>query len=317
MFGKPSGLLVLLLMTVELVPSQTYPTLNSVSIGVRVTPKSSNGYYYYAYSLANNVQNSGKIQEFHLDVTRSSSSVSYDTVGLQFAGSSFMESNFRSRYPILGPYMVPVGFVSLPPWWGAIWGNYSVVCLAMDTIFVSPGGIAKGLVLMSKGIPGISQCTIEPNFNVDLYFPSLDDSSSQMTTDQMDSIRAACAFRGATVGPTAPSDPFNPLLFIDLLSSYATRSRSMGWITTQAVTDKYVGLISRVRGDIVAFDLKTARSRIDTILQQVNIDSSTTVRPEAYALIRFDTEYFRNQLSDTLQVKHGIVNPSGNLRRVD
>jgi hypothetical protein len=77
------------------------------------------------------------------------------------------------------------------------------------------------------------------------------------------------------------------------------------------VADKHTGLVTRIKTDITQFNLKTARTRIDTVLQQVKIDSSSSLTSEAYALIRYNTEYLRDQLKPTNQIKAGVFFSTG------
>jgi phosphoribosyl-AMP cyclohydrolase len=112
----------------------------------------------------------------------------------------------------------------------------------------------------------------------------------------MDSIREAVKFFGWTVGPTAPPLDLVPTVWLDTLSSYTSQSLLLGWITTQAIADKYLSYFSSARAELVQGDSAGARTPLQQVLRDVDIDSTTNLTSEAYALIRYNTEYLLSQL---------------------
>ncbi|MCC6397587.1 MAG: hypothetical protein IT282_11270 [Bacteroidetes bacterium] len=118
------------------------------------------------------------------------------------------------------------------------------------------------------------------------------------------------ASENITIGPSSELFSTPALAFVDSLSYMAYRSRLVGWILSQSTADACSERFARVKNDLGQFALRSARSRIDSILQRANIDSSSTLTSEAYALIRFNTEYLRDKLKPTGEVKGGIFLPS-------
>jgi hypothetical protein len=122
------------------------------------------------------------------------------------------------------------------------------------------------------------------------------------------------SFRGWTIGPGDPPSQFLPTNFLDTLSSYSTQSRTMGWITTQQVSDKYRGYFATAKSQLLASNTAGARTTLQSVLQDVNVDSTSNLTSEAYALIRYNTQYLLGQLPAApppsgLSVK--LVNSSG------
>lgn len=99
-----------------------------------------------------------------------------------------------------------------------------------------------------------------------------------------------------TVGPYRPPMPFIPVGFADTMLLYTSRGRSLNWILDQPAADRYTGLFTRARSDLVQNNYGSARPRLDSVLTQVRIDSATILTSEAYALLRFNTEYLLEQL---------------------
>jgi hypothetical protein len=207
---------------------QEYPFLRDVHISAVVSYKPSMNLFTYSFALTNNLRSIGRIQDFELDISRPSTALLLDTSGLQFV-SRLEENYFRRRY---NESYVPIGFSGLPGnEWTAMLTNRLTVSVFADTLFIGPGGTVRGIVLTSKGLPGIRPCVVEPDFEDDVLFPSIEDTSANaMTTTQMDSIREAVNYHGWTIGPTAPPMVFEASVWIDTLLSYTRQSVDLGWL---------------------------------------------------------------------------------------
>jgi len=303
-------ILSLFVCTYTAISQPLYPYLRLVQVHGNSTKNPTSGIFSYNYSITNGGTSIGSIIWFEVDIKSEPGTLTLDTTGLSFK-NSFVERTFRSMYPGLQGKIVPVGFPNSPSfWWGGL--NHSGTAMfGGDSTLIAPGSSLSGFTMTSKGLPWIRYFIASPWFDVDSLFQDLDDPNRTLSVAQEDSIRESSAFRGYTIGPQAPPAVFQPLVFVDTLSSLTTQSRSLGWITTQPVANKYTGYFTRIKTDISQFNLKIARTRIDTVLQQVNIDSSSTFTSEAYALIRFNAEYLKTQLQPTNQVKAGVFNPTG------
>jgi len=104
------------------------------------------------------------------------------------------------------------------------------------------------------------------------------------------------AYQALTLAPQVPDSPFIALTFLDTLFSYTIQSRALGWITAQATADKYLTYFSSARAKLVQGDSVGARTPLQQLLRDVDIDSSSALTSEAYALLRYNTEYLLNQL---------------------
>ena len=298
---KPRALLFALIVLLnETSSSQNLPYLRNVSIKTRTTFDSPNLMFFYEYSLVNDQNNDGDIQVFEVDISRGPNTVALDTAGLQFR-SNFERSSFRREYAGLASRVVPVGFPHLPSidWTGLLAPATNAASFDCDTLFVVPRDSVSGFVLMSKGLPGIRRCVVLPHFNVFALYPRLDEVDNPDSLDaKIDQDREAVNFHGFAVGPTAPAAIFNGLGFIDTIKSYINRSRTLSWITDQSTADKYGRLIDSARYNLEANNRGAAKAKLDSVLLNANDDSSSTLRNEAYALLRFNTEYVLKKLRE-------------------
>ena len=105
---------------------------------------------------------------------------------------------------------------------------------------------------------------------------------------------------GQTIAPKNPPspEPYASLSFTDTLVSYTTRSRALNWILDQQTADKHTGLFSRIHSDLDQQQKTLALLRLDTVLSQVHQDSAGHLTSEAYALLRFNSEYLRTLIAE-------------------
>ena len=156
---------------------------------------------------------------------------------------------------------------------------------------ITPGGTLSGFGISSSGQPSIVKFFVrgflEPprgEFDFikgtnDIFFNSVE---------------------GFTIGPADPPVPFDASTFLDTLKSYTTQSLTLGWIADEPTADKYEGHFSTAQTELQQADTTAARSELQTVLQEVNQDSGSVLTSEAYALLRFNTEYLLDQLPVTV-----------------
>ena len=271
---------------------QEYPFLWKIEIDANVTYDSLTSMFYYDYAMTNDPKNRGEVEKFTLIIWRdSASTVAYDTSGLQFAGDTFSENTFRKDFQYLGSWIVPVGIVSLPEGWeGWEFGRQPELEVHKYAAFLKPGQSVAGIDLMSRGLPGVRECYVTPDFNVDVYLPN------EENIETIDSIENSTAYVGLTVGPWAPPARFDPLVLLDTLASYIRESRGEGWITFEVVSEKYQLLLARTKKEIQRSDLKAAILSLHEVLSDAETDRTRLLKPEAYALIRYNTEYLIRQM---------------------
>jgi len=105
--------------------------------------------------------------------------------------------------------------------------------------------------------------------------------------------------QGRTISPADPPAPFNGLTFLDTITSYISESRTLGWITNDPTANKYKRLIDTARFHLQANNRGVTKAKLDSVLVNVYPDSAAgLITSEAYALLRFNTEYVLKKLSE-------------------
>jgi hypothetical protein len=119
------------------------------------------------------------------------------------------------------------------------------------------------------------------------------------------------SFKGVTICGTNPPDPFSPLDFLDILLNYNQRSLELGWITNQQTADKYESLFTSAKTQLQQNNNNTVRATLQTVLQEVDIDSTDNLTSEAYALLRYNTEYLLTKIQAFLDIS--VITPAMSL----
>jgi hypothetical protein len=253
--------------------------------------------FFYHYCIINHSSSRGILQSIMIDLWRKSSSVSFDTTGLIFK-KPFSKYMLQSNYFRVANNIVPVGFPDLPGRWEGwpISGNYPWASIGNVYNPLHPGDRVKGITLMSRGLPGPRQFIAEPEFQLEEFFPDLDDPSPSITIEQQDSIREAVKYHGTTVAPWAPPAQFEPGLFIDTIKSFVRQSEISGWISSQRLADSFIALLDTAWTYIRQSKTAAANIQLHALLRQVESYRAGALKPEAYALIRYNTEYLISNL---------------------
>ena len=132
------------------------------------------------------------------------------------------------------------------------------------------------------------------------------------------------SFKGKTISGKNPPDPFIPIDFLDSLLNYNTQSFELGWITNQTTTDKYDSLFNLAKSQLQQNNNTGAKAILQTVLQEVDIDSTDYLTSEAYALVRYNTEYLLDNIPQSspnllVNLKNSLGNqiPASNVKYYD
>jgi hypothetical protein len=151
----------------------------------------------------------------------------------------------------------------------------------------------------SKGFPSITL------FYAESFTPpySEDDEDSLYakgyTARQISPDWKEDSYKVFVVSPRVYYSKIDSITFTDSLYSFCSRSRDLDWITTQPTANKYLSYFSNAKTNLQQSNIATARAILNTVLHDVDIDSSSTLTSEAYALLRYNTEYLLEHLPAT------------------
>ncbi len=162
---------------------------------------------------------------------------------------------------------------------------------------IAPDSSASGFSYRSLGLPAIITSYFEGT-TTGLAFPEEPPSIMDDLLEPLE-IFPNNTVKEKTIGPKDPSSPFEASTFLDTLISYTDQSLALGWISGQQTADKYEGHFNTAQTALQQADTTAARSELQIVLQEAEQDSGSVLTSEAYALLRFNTEYLLDQLPVT------------------
>jgi hypothetical protein len=180
--------------------------------------------------------------------------------------------------------------------------DYSIVRYnaVIDSLQLLAGSHATGFIIRCYGLPVISKYYLQaPYKDLDLSSVTDDELMNRMYQNILNN-----SFTGFTISAGNPPSPFVPLTFLDTLTDYTTQSRTLGWIKDSLTAVKYLGYFGTAKTKILQNDTATAKSTLRQVLTDVDVDSTSHLTSEAYALLRFNTEYLIPRIVplDTIRV---------------
>ncbi|MEW6509304.1 MAG: hypothetical protein AB1432_16355, partial [Bacteroidota bacterium] len=190
-----------------------------------------------------------------------------------------------NEFNVLGKMDTVFNFTSPEGW--AVWDVNSEVYWEDENSFrfekfsmkykIKPGEILDNFSFETHGLPIIGEASLR-GFNYNLY------SGSEYYTRVDDYLNNSVFL--STVAAKLPPSPFEPTVFLDTLINYSNRSFSLTWIQTQQTADKYSGYLTAAKTALLQNNSSLARTNLQNILREVDIDSSGAITSEAYALLR-------------------------------
>jgi hypothetical protein len=193
-------------------------------------------------------------------------------------------------------------------WRGGRFSNYSIVLYnaVEDSVQLLAGSQSAGFIIRCYGLPIISKFYLQaPYEDLDLSSVTVHELMNRMYQNILNN-----SLTGFTISAGSPPSPFIPLNFLDTLTGYTNQSRTLGWIKDQATANKYLGYFASAKTSLQQNNIDSARIKLQLVLNDVNVDSTSHLTSEAYALLRYNTEY----LSDNPLLPVEITSFTGTVR---
>ena len=99
-----------------------------------------------------------------------------------------------------------------------------------------------------------------------------------------------------SLAPRELEEPHSPLAHIDSLRLEVTEAAELGWITDEAVAASARDYLTLARADIDLGEPEAARGPLNALLALVEEEQDAALSSEAYALLRYNTEYILDRL---------------------
>ena len=243
-------------------------------IKATVTKNSDSSYFIYNFELKNSSSSIQRLYNFYLYIL---SAISEITI----PGENWY-TGFFSYIPIFHWY-----------------NSKGEAGLANPLDGISPDSFETGFSFVSYGLPTITKAYFKGNPTIYLSFPDEPPDEISKLLKPLRKFPNNTVIR-ETIGPKDPPNPFIPLNFLDTLLNYNQRSFELGWITSQSIADKYNNYFNTAKTQLVQNNISAVQNTLQTVLQEVDQDSSGNLTSEAYALLRYNTEYLLESLPEPI-----------------
>lgn len=281
------------------------PYLRNLSLKAKVT-RDAQGIFTYGYEIINGKDSIGDLTDFDIDISKPVNGMQLSNEGLVNATKHVIGSGVL-KMPTTVP-MVPVGFPYVPDGWLA--GPSIMGTGGWGAFRLKPGLSASGFVLQSRGIPTIRDFRANPVFDTELmkYYPdveSLPNEEVVKVDEQLKKDREAIAYKGKTIGPTAPPANFIPLSFIDYIIDLKHQAASLGWIKNEGVVKSLDGKLDNAKKKLTEGSTGAAKNILNAFINEVEAQGCATyencppgkhLTSEAHALLKYNALYLIDSL---------------------
>jgi hypothetical protein len=165
----------------------------------------------------------------------------------------------------------------------------------------------------SDGLPSIVTLFIQ-GYN---RTPSLEDTidGHVITFQDFYNNVISNSYISSTIGPSNLFYSLNEQEILDSMRNYGYQSYLFSWILNQATTDKYDSLFNTAKTQLQQNNNPAAINVLDSVLTDVEADNGMILTSEAYALIKYNTEYLKDQLTQSHGTPHNVrlLNSQGQL----
>lgn len=246
--------------------------------------------YTFTYTISSENTNTGKIWIFAIDIKKPEGGIDLSEEGLVNGPGYLEHTSAQVLSESTTPKMIPVGLFSPSNWNSGLgilgqvtWGSND------DEYMIFPGYSLSGFQITSRGLPSLRDFIIRPA----LTPPS---ENSNITTEQIKEVKNKVAFKGKTLGPTAPPTDFKATSFIDYIISMKHEAFSLGWITNQGIENNLDAKLENAKKKLEQGNANAARNVLEAFINEVEAQNGKHLTSEAYGLMKYNVEYLISRL---------------------
>lgn len=242
------------------------PYIPATQIEFTITPlciyESSTGLFKYEYSIYSKPTSIQKIWTFDIEVRVKCENVT---------APNGWHGDFRANIPPPGPVVS----------WGSHDGPFNI----------GPGNTINGLSMKSSGIPGVTM-----SYTAGWVDPPGPYEAGMVPEDNRpkwseDSVKTK------TIGPVPPpSDPFNPIIFVDYIIRMKGEASALGWIDDREVETSLTKKLFNARKNLGKKDNNAAINELKAFIVELVAQKGKHVNDSAFYLLEPNAEYLISRL---------------------
>jgi hypothetical protein len=244
------------------------PNISNTQLKAKVT-FAEEGIYTYSYTIVSGSGNTGDILSLDIDIKQPQGGAELNREGIINGPHYLQHTSDQILSASATPRMVPVGLWSPRDWISGLnvfgevgWGG----------ALLKPGLTLDGFQMTSRGSPGIRDFRIEPRLvppsGGDTDEPPLATTPNEILA-KIKTVKDNVAFKGKTVGPTAPPTDLRPMEFLDYIIDLKHQSTTYGWITNQGIEQSLDAKLENAKKKLEPGDTETAKNILNAFVNEV------------------------------------------------
>ncbi|MEN8191429.1 MAG: hypothetical protein ABFS12_01350 [Bacteroidota bacterium] len=160
---------------------------------------------------------------------------------------------------------------------------------------LEPTWSADGFAISSKHLPSIGQAGMRGGVGMLSYRHGMPSSEIEDTLHSL-SIGDASFKKIQTIVPIKLPAQFDILEFIDTLLTYCDRSYSLSWIESEGILKSLKVKLENAKKHLINSETEEAIDLLNAFINEVEAQNGKKLTSEAYALLKFNTEYLIEQI---------------------
>jgi len=156
---------------------------------------------------------------------------------------------------------------------------------------LAPGEAAYGFVLGSSGLPAPVPCFV----HIRPGMKGVGEEPPEQLMAALDPVSWLIP-NGVTVGPVAPPEKVEPTAFLREVEAMIDVSLEQGWILSSSLAAELKGILQDGLGSLHRKNPEGTRESLARLLKLVEEEKGKRLLSEAYALLRYNTEYVLSHL---------------------
>ena len=168
---------------------------------------------------------------------------------------------------------------------------------------IKQGESINGFAMQSEGLPAIVTYYAHGWQEPVVHEEELTQEEEDACADAMNIF--IDAFKGKTIGPTAPPADFKPIEFLDNIISMKHEAYSLGWIKSRGIEQSLDAKLDAAKKKLTQGNTKAAKDILNAFVNEVEAQGCETyencpegkhLTSEAYALLKYNALYLIERL---------------------
>lgn len=162
------------------------------------------------------------------------------------------------------------------------------------------GDTIKDLVMTTYGLSAIRNFKAQPTYiakEEDIFKMGVSKEEFLPSPwKYLDAFYVSIAWKGKTIGPTAPSADFKPIEFLNYVIDLKHQTSSLGWITNKGIEQSLDAKLENAKKKLEQGNNTAAKNILEAFINEVEAQKDKHLTSEAYALMKYNVQYLMEKI---------------------